>query len=186
MHITLHDEVAKQSYFSSGVLQNMNSDFSPSAVAISSLKCPNCSNFIYFSEDSFISERFLHLVIYELPWSEFELSHRTIYNDSNHTHTHTHTHIYIYVYVSSYAASKDFPDSLSRHSTLSCIAFSRSYRLHPLFIQNSSRYVLTRRPTPAYPWWDPLEYVTYKFVPTLTPVSCIVCSSTVDHFRDGK
>ena len=38
-----------------------------------------------------------------------------------------------------HAASKDFPDSLSHHSSLLSIASGRSSKLYPVFVQSSCR-----------------------------------------------
>ena len=89
-----------------------------------------------------------------------------------HTHTHTHTHTYIYicvcVCVCMYACVCTYiyiyqhhhhvmppariPLTLSRHSSLSFIAFGRSSGLHPVSSQSCWMYVRAGRPAFARPY----------------------------------
>ena len=66
--------------------------------------------------------------------------------------------------------------TLSRHTSLSSIAFGRSSGLHPVSTQGCCMYVRARCPAFAQ------EYIIYELVPTSPAVSCMSGSS--NSFRD--
>ena len=71
--------------------------------------------------------------------------------------------------------------TLFRHLSLSSIAFTRSFRLYSVSIQNSCALVQARRPTPACP----CEGV-HRRTSLMSSSSCMSCSSNFNGFRDVK
>ena len=70
-----------------------------------------------------------------------------------HTHTHTHTHTYIYIYIYHHVVPlARISLTLSRHFSLSFIAFGRSSGLHPVSSHSCCMYVRAGRPAFAWPY----------------------------------
>ena len=70
--------------------------------------------------------------------------------------------------------------TLSRHSSLSPIAYGRFSRLHPLSVQSCCRYFIAGRSTPFMGFTGDV----YDVVLTSPAVSRISCLSDLDSFRD--
>ena len=76
--------------------------------------------------------------------------------------------------------------TLSRHPSLSSIAFGRSSGLHPVTAQSCCMQVRAGRPAFDRPWEGvSQEYTTYELVPTSPAVSRVSGSSNFDSFRYG-
>ena len=73
--------------------------------------------------------------------------------------------------------------TLSRHPSLSFIAFGRSSGLHPVSAQRCCMYVRAWRPAFARPC-EGVHWSTYELVPTSPAVSCMSGASNFDSFRD--
>ena len=76
--------------------------------------------------------------------------------------------------------------TLSRHTSLSSIAFGRSCRAISC-IGTELLHVGSSRPSCPYSsiWRGSLEYITYELVPPSPAVSNVFGSSNFDSFRDG-
>ena len=77
--------------------------------------------------------------------------------------------------------------TLSRHFSLSFIAFGRSSGLHPVFSNSCCMYVRAGRPAFAWPYAGVHRSTSHdEFVLAFPAVSCVSGSSNLYSFRDGR